>query len=58
MIEATGISETSRNFYQTALHNHPRDSHLYTYSLLMSFISGYPVVGINVPECLISKIVY
>jgi hypothetical protein len=32
MIEATSISETSINFYQTTRRNNPEDSHLYIHS--------------------------
>jgi hypothetical protein len=30
MMEAASTSETSVNFYQTARHNNPEDSHLHT----------------------------
>jgi hypothetical protein len=31
LMEAAGTSETSVNLYQTAWHNNPEDSHLYTH---------------------------
>jgi hypothetical protein len=40
MMEAASTSETSVNFYQTARHYNPEDSHLHTREYLKSYLSG------------------